>query len=487
MGDFKIIRDPVHGYIRIPSELCRLFIDTPIFQRLRSIEQTSMRWLFPGGRHDRFVHSLCVYHLAVKLYNAISDNLANEDASLKELFSDMKLRNTFIVAALMHDCGHAPFSHTTEVFYNKTCSGESHNRTFDALVNAVPDDVRNDFDFKSKLKKPANHEVMSALVLITCYAQELCEYGVDSVLAARMITGARHEYPENVRMQAENILIGLINGTAIDVDKLDYIVRDTWASGVKNAAIDISRLLDAAIVRQGIDGRLEFAYRSTALSVVQMVIDARNYLYEWIYGHHTVVYYSKLLERLCKHLDMSLNNLTSGELTLGKILDISSFKDAISSDKCDFSPYLISDGDMMAMFKSFCWDKTEYKSYVSHIAAHIPLWKTEAEYRILIDERNHYKFSAKQCVDKLRAKFGLSAADCFDCSGMSGKLYDIEPHSVMICMPSGRIESFTKVANATKHPSISASSAIPFFYVFVGKEHQEKIKDMISYINGITW
>ncbi len=57
-----LFKDPVHGYIEVPKDYCRRFIDTPIFQRLRSIEQTSMRPLFPGARHDRFVHSLGVYH-----------------------------------------------------------------------------------------------------------------------------------------------------------------------------------------------------------------------------------------------------------------------------------------------------------------------------------------------------------------------------------------------------------------------------------------
>jgi HD superfamily phosphohydrolase len=73
MGN-KVVRDPVHGYVSIDDRLCQFFIDTPIFQRLRSIEQTSMRCLFPGGRHDRFIHSLGVYHLAQRLYDRLKEN-----------------------------------------------------------------------------------------------------------------------------------------------------------------------------------------------------------------------------------------------------------------------------------------------------------------------------------------------------------------------------------------------------------------------------
>lgn len=133
---YKIIRDPVHGYIRIPDVLCHKFVDTPIFQRLRSIEQTSMRCLFPGGRHDRFIHSLGVYHLATRLYDGLLLNI-KEDNEIAGIIKDKRMRLTFEVAALMHDCGHAPFSHTTECLYNKYGTGVAHNNTYNALRNIV--------------------------------------------------------------------------------------------------------------------------------------------------------------------------------------------------------------------------------------------------------------------------------------------------------------------------------------------------------------
>ena len=117
MGGEKSIKDPVHGYIVIPKEYCRLFVDTPIFQRLRLIEQTSMRWLFPGARHDRFIHSLGVFHLASRIYESIKLNVQDEE--IKELLEKTNIESTFRVASLMHDCGHSPFSHTFEKYYNK--------------------------------------------------------------------------------------------------------------------------------------------------------------------------------------------------------------------------------------------------------------------------------------------------------------------------------------------------------------------------------
>ena len=68
----KLFKDPVHGYIPIPIHICENLVDTPIFQRLRNIEQTSIRPLFPGAHHDRFIHSLGVYHLGRQVMKKIT-------------------------------------------------------------------------------------------------------------------------------------------------------------------------------------------------------------------------------------------------------------------------------------------------------------------------------------------------------------------------------------------------------------------------------
>ena len=78
MDEEKRVLDSVHGYITIPEDLCDYVIDTPFFQRLRRIEQTSCRVLFPSARHDRFIHSLGVYHLGSKIVAAINRNCKGE-------------------------------------------------------------------------------------------------------------------------------------------------------------------------------------------------------------------------------------------------------------------------------------------------------------------------------------------------------------------------------------------------------------------------
>lgn len=85
----KIFRDNVHGYIYVPMDICTKIIDTKIFQRLRNIEQTGMRILFPSARHDRFSHSLGTYHLSIKAFEAFRGRWANNDTTDKRNTKDM--------------------------------------------------------------------------------------------------------------------------------------------------------------------------------------------------------------------------------------------------------------------------------------------------------------------------------------------------------------------------------------------------------------
>ena len=291
----KLFKDPVHGYISVPLDWCTDFIDTPIFQRLRHIEQTSMRPLYPAARHDRFIHSLGTYHLARKFLSALTAN--TRDEQIRKHLESKSVKNTFLIAALMHDCGHAPFSHTFEAFYNYS-EAKSSRRAYDELANEFTD---SDFKVGGSFD-PAPHEAFSAIILNRFYREKLESHECDVELAARMITGCTYPEEKSITVSISNCLIELLNGKAIDVDKLDYILRDTWASGVQNTAIDIERLSTSVTLHRSTDSRVILCYRKSALSVLQNVVNARNYLYEWVYNHHTILYYSTLLERLLKKM-----------------------------------------------------------------------------------------------------------------------------------------------------------------------------------------
>ena len=271
----KVFRDSVHGYIAIPESYCSRLIDTPLFQRLRHIEQTSMRCLYPSARHDRFVHSLGVYHLGCIAFEHLQNNISEMEEARgisKERWISWK--HTFLIACLMHDCGHGPFSHTFERFYDvaeQDCSGGKH------LEHRLARKIGIHEDEISCFRTSAEHEKVSAILLLDKYSESIKEIcpNADPFLAARMITGWTHLIKDSVEKQIENILISLLNGP-IDVDKLDYIVRDTWASGADNATVDIPRLLGAVCAGHDDSGKLILAFRKSALSVIEGIFSARN-------------------------------------------------------------------------------------------------------------------------------------------------------------------------------------------------------------------
>ena len=120
----KLIRDSVHGYIEIPEIIISGIIDTDIFQRLRRIEQTSMNALYPSAHHDRFMHSIGVYHLGKMAMRGLTKNI-----QIEKLFENNKLfwrkySVSFELACLLHDCAHAPMSHSFEYAYLNTAKKE---------------------------------------------------------------------------------------------------------------------------------------------------------------------------------------------------------------------------------------------------------------------------------------------------------------------------------------------------------------------------
>ena len=110
------IPDPIHGYISLSGMYANI-VNTPEFQRLRSVEQGSFRPVYPGARHDRFIHSLGTYHLATKFVEHFFRNLEKDLNIALPADTVQRLKTTFRYAALLHDIGHAPFSHTTEHFF----------------------------------------------------------------------------------------------------------------------------------------------------------------------------------------------------------------------------------------------------------------------------------------------------------------------------------------------------------------------------------
>lgn len=154
MSNYKRILDSVHGYINVPKEYCDKIIDTVYFQRLRRIEQTSGRSLFPSARHDRFIHSLGVFNLGQKIVESIKRRYPNGFTD-----HDQQVYDSYVIACLLHDVCHSPFSHTFENYY-------ALGNDLRGLLTAALNDEGFTDDWEVSFSNAAPHEIMSALLVV---------------------------------------------------------------------------------------------------------------------------------------------------------------------------------------------------------------------------------------------------------------------------------------------------------------------------------
>ncbi len=242
-NEHKIIRDPIHGDIKVEG----LFVDlleTPELQRLYNIKQLGFAHLvFPGAHHTRLEHSLGTYDIASKA----GDHLKFEESE-KEILS---------CAALLHDIGHGPFSHTLESILRES-------------LNVDHMDLAEKMIFGSyEIFEAAEKEIIDS----PSVCEILDKYSIDKKMVADIIKGDESKKP---------YLCHLLNGV-VDVDQLDYLTRDAYYTGVAYGMIDTERFLQTltkyddniAILRKGV-------------GVVENILMARALMYSSVYFHKTV-------------------------------------------------------------------------------------------------------------------------------------------------------------------------------------------------------
>lgn len=302
-----IIKDSVHGYINVPKPIAKEIIDTDIFQRLKNIEQTGMQVLYPSATHNRFTHSLGVYHLSKKAFMHFKNNVQTDYLDVYRKVGVkyqgegvcgaegtwLRWELLFQLASLLHDCGHSPFSHTLEFVYDlveepetlsdklmakcssqfridfqdqaeqnsQRCVGKPHER-MSALFVATEESGSSGAEliggFKSRIKK-LMESYMAAYGIYNVYIEKSEIFNEDIEFMVRMIIGCTYELSHaddyaarkygldqitdwNIELQIRNCVIGMLN-SKLDVDNLDYVVRDSKYSGYASNNIDLERLL----------------------------------------------------------------------------------------------------------------------------------------------------------------------------------------------------------------------------------------------------
>jgi len=396
----KLFKDSVHGYISIPSYYCEELVNTEVLQRLRHIEQTSIRVLYPSAHHDRFSHSLGVYHLGNIAFRNIRTNSEKKTIEFISEKEWEKYERTFLSACLLHDCGHAPFSHTFEKYYEEVKIKNEFGKKESLIDNKLREKFKEDYQNCS----PAPHEKVSAIILLESYSENIRRINGNPELAARMILGCKFRGTKSQKRRFENCLIDLLNGKTIDVDKLDYIKRDTWASGVNNVSIDSSRLLSALVI-DIYDGIPTLTFNKRALSVLQNVLDGRNYLYRWLYIHHKVLYDQYLLREAVKKLSKIIKN--PPRKFFDGFFSIDALKKPVRIGKENI--YLPTDGDVLYLLKKHIKRIPEAKEWISRKHQRKALWKTYAEFDLFFhgkteDDRSIIFQNSKKYLENYRKK-----------------------------------------------------------------------------------
>ena len=274
------IRDPIHRTI-IVTEDERQVLDHPWVQRLRHIRQLGfVSLVYPGAVHDRFQHSVGVMHLAAERFRRLRREAAKALAGFSEADLDHADR-VLRLAGLLHDVGHAPFSHTTERF-----------------LPAVERFALPDGWYREGLKpsgRQATHEDCSLALVHGLVGEGVLddELGRDvaAVLSSRIRRGRRLGGLGSL----VGILRALVSGE-LDADRCDYLLRDSYFAGVTYGSYDLQRLMASETVLAGPEGP-ELGLDVHGVHALEGLLLARYHMFHQIYFHKTPPAFEYYLER----------------------------------------------------------------------------------------------------------------------------------------------------------------------------------------------
>lgn len=266
---YKVIRDPVHNLITLAGEegeLILALLGQPEFQRLRRIRQLGLASLvYPGAEHSRWAHSLGVCHLSGRMLDVLLRRYGKRSNEHRALAG---VRREIIAAALLHDVGHGPFSHVFE--------------------RAIPSPKAPPKNY------PKDHEGWSERIIRERFAAILKKHGVRVEVVTGLIDKA----------DRENLLAKDFISSQLDADRMDYLLRDSRATGPKYGEFDVEWLLHS--IRIGsvkVKGQgkplLRLCFDSgKAVHVVEEYIQAREFMYVQVYTHKTTRAYEAMLKNI---------------------------------------------------------------------------------------------------------------------------------------------------------------------------------------------
>lgn len=394
----KIINDPVYGFITVNHPLIFSIIAHPYYQRLRRIQQMAMaQMVYPGAVHTRLHHSLGAYHL-----------MCNAVAELRSKGVEITTEEEIAVKAaiLLHDIGHGPFSHALE----------------HVLVKGV------------------HHEQLSLQIMHRMNE----ELDGQLTLAIQIFTDQYHK----------PFLHQLISGQ-LDVDRMDYLSRDSFYSGVSEGVIGYDRILKMLVVHEG-----QLLVEEKGIYSVEKFLVARRQMYWQVYLHKTVLAAEKMLVKILERVrdiyspsDQQLVTLSELDFFLG------SFDGNMNSAALE-KFCAIDDHDVMHAIKRWSKHKDPVLSLLCRRLLNRELYKVRIQSE---------PFDPDYLAEKKRSmenQFGVNSSEagylCFN-GEASNTLYQTKDERINILFKDGSVKDISQIDNALIHQNLSAP--VKKFYI----------------------
>ena len=328
MNDFKVINDPVFGFIRIPRGLLLDIVKHRLFQRLSRIKQLGMASVvYPGAQHTRFQHSLGAFHLMSEAILSLSQ---------KGIFIFDSEAEALKAAILLHDVGHGPFSHVLEHTLIRDISHE---------------------EISLLMMEQINREMNGALTLA--------------------IKIFKDDYPKRFLHQ--------LISSQLDMDRLDYLRRDSFFAGVTEGNIGSARIIKMLNV---VDDRL--VVEQKGIYSIENYLTSRRLMYWQVYLHKTTVAYEKTLVNLlrrAKHLAQQGEEVFATPALryfLYNDVDAKTFEE----DPQALANYeLLDDNDIWASVKAWMSHSDRVLSILAHDLAERKIFRVELSEQSFDQER----------------------------------------------------------------------------------------------------
>jgi HD superfamily phosphohydrolase len=388
----KIINDPVYGFITIDDPLILQIISHPYYQRLRNIHQMAFAHLvYPGAMHSRLHHSLGAYHL---MCNALGELKAKG----VQITPDEELGAK--IAILLHDIGHGPFSHALE---SELVVGIGHETISLSIIR--------------KLNEQFEGKLQTAISIFT------------------------DTYPKKFLFQ-------LVSGQ-VDVDRMDYLNRDSFFTGVAEGVIGYDRIIKMLTVKDG-----ELMVEEKAIYSIEKFLVSRRLMYWQVYLHKTVLAAEMMLVQIIRRA----KDLIANGASLGAASDAFDFFLHQQSNQ-DFDKNLetfcrLDDHDVMATIKNWCHYPDKILSLLCTGLIRRELFKA----RLQADPFD--EVMVQQKVKEAMSRLNITEAETkyFVFTGVaSNTTYNLEDERINILFKDGSVKDISKVDNALIQHNLSST------------------------------